>query len=135
MTRKILETERLVLRRMEMSDIDDLMGIFSDPVAMRYYPATKSRQEVEGWVRWTLGSYEDHGFGLWVAILKDSGEFAGQCGLTVQEVEGERRGRDRLPLPEKILGPRARHRSGDGGQGPRLPNARLPAARLPDRSW
>lgn len=88
MTRKILETERLVLRRMEMSDIDDLMGIFSDPVAMRYYPATKSRQEVEGWVRWTLGSYEDHGFGLWVAILKDSGEFAGQCGLTVQEVEG-----------------------------------------------
>jgi RimJ/RimL family protein N-acetyltransferase len=89
MTCKILETERLVLRRMEMSDIDDLMGIFSDPVAMRYYPATKSRGEVEGWVRWTLGSYEDHGFGLWVAILKDSGEFAGQCGLTVQQVEGE----------------------------------------------
>lgn len=31
----ILETERMFLRRMEMSDVDYLMGIFSDPVAMR----------------------------------------------------------------------------------------------------
>jgi ribosomal-protein-alanine N-acetyltransferase len=89
MTHKVLETERMVLRRMEMSDVENLIGIFSDPVAMRYYPATKSRDEVEEWVRWTLVSYKDHGFGLWVAVLKDSGEFAGQCGLTVQEVEGE----------------------------------------------
>lgn len=86
---RVLETQRLVLRRMGMSDVDDLMGIFSDPVAMRYYPATKSRRQVEEWVRWTLESYRDHGFGLWVTVLKDSGEFAGQCGLTVQEVEGE----------------------------------------------
>ncbi|MBA2712674.1 MAG: GNAT family N-acetyltransferase [Rubrobacteraceae bacterium] len=87
---KVLETERLVLRKMGMSDVDNLMGIFSDPMAMRYYPNTKSRGEAEEWVRWTLGSYRDHGFGQWVAILKDSGEFAGQCGLTVQEVEGDR---------------------------------------------
>jgi RimJ/RimL family protein N-acetyltransferase len=90
MKAKILETERMVLRQMEMSDVDDLMGIFSDPVAMRYYPNTRSRDEAEEWVRWTLASYRDHGFGQWVAILKYSGEFAGQCGLTVQEVEGDR---------------------------------------------
>src|SRR5829696_4502640 len=89
MTDKVLETERMVLRRMEMSDVDDLMGIFSDPVAMRYYPGTKSRREAEDWVRRMLASYRDNGFGLWAAILKDSDEFAGQCGLTVQEVEGE----------------------------------------------
>ena len=78
----------MVLRRMGWADVDDLMGIFSDPVVMRYYPNTKSREEAEAWVRWTLGSYRDHGFGQWVAILKDSGEFAGQCGLTVQEIGG-----------------------------------------------
>ena len=89
MMHKVLETERMVLRRMEKSDVENFMGIFSDPLAMRYYPATKSRDEVEEWVRWTLGSYRDHGFGLWVAVLKASGEFAGQCGLTVQEVEGK----------------------------------------------
>jgi RimJ/RimL family protein N-acetyltransferase len=86
---KVIETERLALRRMKMSDLDELMGIFSDPVAMRYYPATKGRDEAEAWVRWTLESYREHGFGQWVATLKDSGEFAGQCGLTVQEVEGK----------------------------------------------
>ena len=85
---RVLETGRMFLRRMEMDDVDNLMGIFSDPEAMRYYPAAKSREEAEEWVRWTLGSYRDHGFGQWVAILKSSGEFAGQCGLTVQEVEG-----------------------------------------------
>jgi [ribosomal protein S5]-alanine N-acetyltransferase len=89
MTRKVFETERMVLREMEMADLDDLMAIFSDPEAMRYYPSTKSREEAEAWVRWTLDSYRDHGYGQWVAILKDSDEFAGQCGLTVQEVEGE----------------------------------------------
>jgi [ribosomal protein S5]-alanine N-acetyltransferase len=89
MTRKVFETERMVLREMEMADLDDLMAIFSDPEAMRYYPSTKSREEAEAWVRWTLDSYRDHGYGQWVAILKDSDEFAGQCGLTVQEVEGK----------------------------------------------
>jgi ribosomal-protein-alanine N-acetyltransferase len=86
---KVLQTERMVLRRMEMADVDDLMGIFSDPMAMRYYPGTKNRQEAEEWVRRILGSYRDYGFGLWVAVLENSGEFAGQCGLTVQEVEGK----------------------------------------------
>ncbi len=85
---KVLETERLILRPLEMSDVDALMGIFSDPVAMRYYPSTKSRREAEEWVRRFQKSYREHGFGLWAAILKDSGEFAGQCGLVAQEVDG-----------------------------------------------
>ena len=79
----------MILHPLKMSDVDSLMGIFSDPVAMRYYPATKSREEAEAWVRWTLGSYRDHGFGQWVALLKGSREFVGQCGLTLQEVEGK----------------------------------------------
>jgi ribosomal-protein-alanine N-acetyltransferase len=86
---QILETPRMVLRHMELADVDNLLGIFSDPIAMRYYPGTKDRSETEGWIKWTLQRYEQHGIGLWVAILKDSGAFAGQCGLVVQEVEGK----------------------------------------------
>lgn len=84
----VLETDRLVLREMTMADVDDLMGIFGDPEAMRYYPSTKSREEAEGWVRWVLDSYAANGFGLWVAMLKGTGEFAGQCGLTLQDLDG-----------------------------------------------
>lgn len=84
----VIETDRLILREMTMDDVDNLLEIFGDPEAMRYYPSTKSRREAEGWVRWVTGSYAANGFGLWVALAKDSGRFAGQCGLMLQEVDG-----------------------------------------------
>ena len=78
----------MTLRQMSMSDVDHLLGIFADPEAMRYYPGTKDAAETRSWIRWSLDSYQTHGFGLWIASLKSTREFAGQCGLTVQEVEG-----------------------------------------------
>jgi ribosomal-protein-alanine N-acetyltransferase len=87
---KVLETERLVLRQMNLLDVENLLQIFSDPEAMRYYPGTKSRAETEEWIEWNLRSYQQNGFGLWAAILKESDEFAGQCGLVAQEIDGRR---------------------------------------------
>lgn len=40
-----------------------------------------------GWIEWNRRSYSEHGFGLWV-IETHHGEFVGDCGLTMQEVEG-----------------------------------------------
>ena len=42
-----------------------------------------------GWIEWTRRHYAQYGFGLWV-IETHGGEFVGDCGLTLQEVEGER---------------------------------------------
>lgn len=42
----------------------------------------------EGWIEWTRSSYEQHGFGLWV-IETHAGDFVGDCGLTMQDIEGE----------------------------------------------
>lgn len=39
------------------------------------------------WIDWNRRNYDEYGFGLWV-IETYSGEFVGDCGLTVQEVEG-----------------------------------------------
>lgn len=85
----VLETGRMALRRMDMEDVDDLLHIFSDPEAMSFYPSTKDEAETKGWIEWNLDSYQKHGFGLWVATLKHTHEFAGQCGLVMQEVEGQ----------------------------------------------
>ena len=41
-----------------------------------------------GWIAWNLDNYASHGFGLWV-IETHAGEFVGDCGLTMQDVEGE----------------------------------------------
>jgi RimJ/RimL family protein N-acetyltransferase len=80
----VLETKRLSLRHLALNDVDNLLGIFSDPDAMRYYSATKGRKETIDWINWNIKSYIDHGFGLWAVMRKDTSAFAGQCGLIMQ---------------------------------------------------
>jgi [ribosomal protein S5]-alanine N-acetyltransferase len=62
---------------------------------MRYYPAPYERAGVEQWIARNQQRYEDDGVGLWAMELKDSRESelhkaVGDCGIVLQEVEGER---------------------------------------------
>ncbi|MGH2755101.1 MAG: GNAT family N-acetyltransferase, partial [Actinomycetota bacterium] len=84
----IAETERLVLREQTMDDLDPLTEILGDPVTMSFYPRAFNRDQVRTWIERSMKLYESRGFGLWAMILKETGEFVGQCGLTVQDVEG-----------------------------------------------
>ena len=84
-----LATERLLLRRLSLDDADRLLGIFSDPIAMRYYESTRDRAQTEGWIRWSLAMYAERGHGMWAAIEKQQNRFVGQVGLVAQEIGGE----------------------------------------------
>lgn len=84
----VIETARLRLRPLEDRDLDGLMAIFGDPVAMRYYPGTKSRAEGAAWLARHQELARSRGLGLWAAELAEGGAFAGQCGLVPQDVEG-----------------------------------------------
>ena len=46
-----------------------------------------SRSPAE-WVEWNRRNYLEHDFGLWV-VETHAGQFVGDCGLTMQEVEGQ----------------------------------------------
>lgn len=70
------------------ADADNLLAIFADPEAMRHYPSTKDRRETEGRIARYQRGYAEHGIGLQIADFADTGQFAGQCGLVVQEVDG-----------------------------------------------
>jgi RimJ/RimL family protein N-acetyltransferase len=83
------ETDRLRLRKLSRYDLDYLFAILGDAETMRFYPAPKTRDETAAWIEWNLRNYRDHGFGLWALVLKETGEFVGDCGLTVQDVDGE----------------------------------------------
>ena len=85
----MMETERLLLRRYAMEDFDALYEILSDPETMRHYPAPFDAERVRGWIAWNLDNYEKYGFGLWAVVRKDTGEFIGDCGLTLQNIDGE----------------------------------------------
>ena len=85
---EILETSRLVLRELRLQDTDSLALVLSDPETMRFYPAPLKRPEVEQWIARNLSRYASDGHGLWAMVLKSTGEMIGDCGLTVQDVDG-----------------------------------------------
>lgn len=88
MSKVILETDRLLLREITQDDADDLLEIWADPEAMRFFPKTLDREEMSAWIERNLKRYEQYGHGPWAVILKSDRLFAGDCGLVMQEVDG-----------------------------------------------
>ena len=84
----MLETERLYLREMQQSDYPALCKILQDEEVMYAYEGIFSDDEVQGWLDKQIQNYGQYGFGLWAVILKQSTEMIGQCGLTMQDYEG-----------------------------------------------
>ena len=85
MKQVILETPRLLLREMDISDMDSLRMILQDEKVMYAYNGAFDEQETSMWMQKQLQRYKDFGFGLWAIVLKKNGEMIGQCGITMQE--------------------------------------------------
>jgi ribosomal-protein-alanine N-acetyltransferase len=79
----ILETQRLLLRRFVVNDLDDLWAFYSDPNVVRYIPdAPRSRNEAREELEWFLNGHPKFSeLGLWATIYKETGNFIGRCGL------------------------------------------------------
>ena len=87
--KRILETGRLMLREMTPDDFDALYAVLADSDIMQHYPYTFDEARVRGWIERNMERYQKDGFGLWAVILKETGEMIGDCGLTLQNIEGE----------------------------------------------
>lgn len=85
----MIETRRLYLRELQESDRAALNKILQDEQTMYAYEGAFSDAEVQAWLDKQLKSYQRNGFGLWAAVLKETGEMIGQCGLTWQDFAGE----------------------------------------------
>ena len=46
------DTDRLRMRPILIDDVDNLLLIFADPVAMEFWPALKTREEIGRSVEW-----------------------------------------------------------------------------------
>lgn len=84
----IVETKRLLLREMNLSDMEPLSSILQDENVMYAYNGAFSDEETLAWMQKQLQRYREHGFGLWGIFLKSTGEMIGQCGITMQEYKG-----------------------------------------------
>lgn len=87
---QIAETKRLIFRKLELTDAEDLYRIYSNPETMRFMgkgsdSAEEERRNIQKHIENYYGNY---GFGLWATILKENNRLIGRCGLLYQEMEG-----------------------------------------------
>ena len=83
MTRTILETKRLALRKWTNDDCDALSEILRDEEVVRHVDDGKpfSREKTLEFLDAMKASLEKHGFFRWKVIERSSGEMVGSCGF------------------------------------------------------
>ncbi|MGI8820202.1 MAG: GNAT family N-acetyltransferase [Chthoniobacterales bacterium] len=85
---KVLETERLVLRRLTLGDAALMLELLNDPSFIRNVAdrGVRTLADAENYLTTkVLPIYEQHGFGFYRVELKANGEPIGTCGLAKRE--------------------------------------------------
>jgi [ribosomal protein S5]-alanine N-acetyltransferase len=84
----VLETDRLVLRRISMDDAAFIVQLLNEPSFLRFIGdrGVRNLEDARNYIRnGPMASYERFGFGLWLTLLKESGVPIGMCGLLKRE--------------------------------------------------
>jgi ribosomal-protein-alanine N-acetyltransferase len=86
----ILETDRLILRRQTLADLDTLYAIYQDPDVVRYIPdRSEGYEAVRAEVAWHVNGWPGRPeLGLWATVHKPTGTYIGRCGLLPWTIEG-----------------------------------------------
>jgi len=84
----ILETERLILRRLTIDDAEFIFELVNDPSWLRFIGDKGVRNLDDARQYITSGpvaSYEQNGFGLYLVVLKEGATPIGMCGLVKRD--------------------------------------------------
>lgn len=84
----VIEPERLLLREMNADDFLALYKVLADAEIMQHYSYAFDENKVRNWIARNIERYRVFGFGLWAVCLKETGEMIGDCGLTMQRING-----------------------------------------------
>ena len=78
-----LETQRLIIRDLDLTDKNDLFEMDSDPMVHRYIDnnPVNDLQEITEAISYIRRQYKSNGIGRWALELKNNGEVIGWAGL------------------------------------------------------
>jgi RimJ/RimL family protein N-acetyltransferase len=87
-----LQTERLILRPFQESDLDAYADMCADPEVMRYVGDRGVLSRADAWRQMAMlvGHWELRGFGMWAVAERATGIFIGRVGLHYPEGWPER---------------------------------------------
>ena len=83
-----IETERLILRNILPSDVDDMFELDSDPEVHKYLgnkPFKNKSQSKEN-INDIIKQYQELGIGRWAMVNKQTNEFIGWSGLKLNRI-------------------------------------------------
>ena len=84
----VMETERLLIRRITRKDMDALLAIMGKPEVTYAWEHGFTKKDVRKWINRQLTRYRKDGFGYFAVILKESGKLIGQAGLMKSTING-----------------------------------------------
>ena len=87
----MIESERLIYRKYEDSDLVFLASMLSDVEMVKFIGEgnTRDMQESKGFLAWIYSHYESNDeFGLRLMVRKSDGALVGHAGLVPQQIEG-----------------------------------------------
>ena len=78
-----IETERLLLRKVQLEDLFDLYEIYSDPEVIKYIPSECDTclEDTYKWIGWRLQKYKNGLPTPWVVVLKEAHKVIGLVGF------------------------------------------------------
>lgn len=88
--KKILETNRLVLRELNINDAKDFFDLNLNPNVVKYTgnSAFENIEEAKEFLK-NYQDYKLNGYGRWAVINKETNQFIGWCGLKYDALEKE----------------------------------------------
>lgn len=87
----MLETERLLIRKFTLDDLDKLIELRSDAEVIKYLGGRRMQnpESIEKRLRFYIDCYAKFGYGMCAMIWKETGEMIGWSGLQPLEETGE----------------------------------------------
>src|SRR5262249_14648227 len=76
-------------REFVAEDLAAVCRILCDAQTMRFYPRSFDEAAAQEWIARNQRRYAMQGHGLWAMDLKSTGEMIGDCGITLQDGDGE----------------------------------------------
>ncbi len=83
-----IETARLMLRSLQASDVDVLVGLWSDPEVTHYMGGPRDSAQVRRTLEDELQAHTEDHIHFWVVVEKVSRRVVGDCGLIRKDVDG-----------------------------------------------
>ncbi|HSJ44181.1 MAG TPA: GNAT family N-acetyltransferase [Euzebyales bacterium] len=79
--------KRLDVRPLALDDLDNLASMLGDADGLVHWGPPRNREKSRSWIERNIRRYEEDRFGRCAVILRDTGEFVGDCGLIRTRVE------------------------------------------------